>query len=324
MQKERRLTAAKHEGLSTAALDLCRWEVSRLMPPDEGMRAAVASGWAGKTPVEIVAAIDSRATRLKTPCGDGAMMWRHWGAGPRLVLLHGGYGSWTHWLKNVESLATRFTVLAPDLPGLGESANAPLPHTAENLAAIIAQGIDRVAPGGTIAMAGFSFGAVIGGHVAAQMGARIASFLMIGAAGLGMPRGPLPLKRVEPGMTPGEIAAVQRANLAALMFGRESRIDDLAVHLQNENTRRGRLDSRPIAFTDTLVHTLPKVKARLGAIWGELDATAAPNIDQNFAVLQRLRPGLYCDIIADAGHWAQWEQQAALEERLIRFIEGKV
>lgn len=203
-------------------------------------------------------------------------------------------------------------------------ADAPLPHTAENLAAIIARGIDEVAPGNPVAMAGFSFGAVMGGHVAAQMGERIRSFLMIGAAGLGMPRGPLPLKRVEPGMNAAQIAAIQRANLVALMFGAESRVDDLAVHLQNENTRRGRLDSRPIAFTDTLVHTLPKATARLGAIWGEQDATAVPNIDKNFAVLQRLRPDIYCDVIPDAGHWAQWEQPAAFEERLIKFIEGQV
>jgi pimeloyl-ACP methyl ester carboxylesterase len=124
-------------------------------------------------------------------------------------------------------------------------------------------------------------------------------------------------------MTPAQIAAVQRGNLVKLMFGDERRVDDLAVHLQNENTRRGRLDSRPIAFTDTLVHTLPKVTARLGAIWGEQDATAAGAIEQNFAVLRGLRPGVYCDTIAEAGHWAQWEQPAVFEAKLNAFIAGK-
>jgi pimeloyl-ACP methyl ester carboxylesterase len=250
------------------------------------------------------------------------MVWRRWGAGPALVLLHGGYGSWTHWLKNVESLAARYRVLACDLPGLGESADAPKPYSAESLAAIIAAGIGRVAPGESVAVCGFSFGAVIGGHVAAQMGARVSAFLMLGAAGLGLPRKPLDLTRVEPGMTPAQIAEVQRGNLVKLMFGDARRVDDLAVHLQNENTRRGRLDSRPIAFTDTLVHTLPKASARLGAIWGEQDATALGMIEQNFAVLRRLRPGVYCDTIAEAGHWAQWEQPAAFEAKLDAFIQG--
>ena len=297
------------------------------MSPDHASRASAEISSTDLSPAAVVAAIDARARHLETPCGDGNMVWRRWGGGqsvdkPALILLHGGYGSWTHWLKNAESLAARFTVLVPDLPGLGESADVPRPATAESIAAILATGIDQIAPGSSVALAGFSFGSVIGGHVAAQMGSRVSAFLMLGAAGLGMPRGPLALKRVEPGMHAAQIAAVQRANLVTLMFGDESRVDDLAVYLQNENTRRGRLDSRPIAFTDTLVHTLPKTTVRLGALWGEQDATAVPRIAQNFEVLRRLRPGLYCDTIANAGHWAQWEQPAAFETRLINFIEG--
>ena len=289
------------------------------MPPDEVIGARAQS-----SPAAIVAAIDACAERIATPCGSGSMFWRRWGKGAPLVLLHGGYGSWTHWLRNVEPLAARYRVLACDLPGLGESADVAKPYSAESLAAIVAEGIARVAPGESVAMCGFSFGAVIGGHVAAQMGARISSLLLLGAAGLGLPRKPLDLTRVEPDMTPAQIAEVQRGNLIKLMFGDASCVDDLAVHLQNENTRRGRMDSRSIAFTDTLVHTLPKASARLGAIWGEQDATAAGAIEQNFAVLRKLRPAVFCDTIAEAGHWAQWEQPAAFDAKLTAFIEGKV
>ena len=38
------------------------------------------------------------------------------GSGPDLVLFHGGMGSWKHWVRNVEPLATRFTVHALDHP----------------------------------------------------------------------------------------------------------------------------------------------------------------------------------------------------------------
>ena len=124
-------------------------------------------------------------------------------------------------------------------------------------------------------------------------------------------------------MTPAQIAAVQRGNLVKLMFGDESRVDELAVYLQNENTRRARCDSRAIAFTDTLVHALPKASARLGAIWGEQDATAVNAIEQNFAVLRRLKPDVYCDIITHAGHWAQWEQPEVFEGKLNAFVAGK-
>jgi 2-hydroxy-6-oxonona-2,4-dienedioate hydrolase len=272
-------------------------------------------------PGAIVARIDASARKIETPCGDGHMVWHLWGTGQPLVLLHGGYGSWTHWLRNIASLEKSFTVIAPDLPGLGDSATPPAPHSAESIAAILVEGLDRVAPPGPVALAGFSFGAVIGGHVAAQAGRRIAAFLMIGAAGLGLPRPSLAkLSRVEPGMSAEEIWEIQRGNLAILMFGDASRIDALAVHLQNENTRRARLDSRPIAFTDTLIHTLPRATARLGAIWGEKDSTCVPYIAQKFEVLRGIQKDAYCDVIEDAGHWAQWEQTSAFEEKLRRFV----
>ncbi len=47
------------------------------------------------------------------------------GRGPDLVLFHGGMGSWKHWIRNVEPLATRFTVHALDHPPYGDSAPVP-------------------------------------------------------------------------------------------------------------------------------------------------------------------------------------------------------
>jgi pimeloyl-ACP methyl ester carboxylesterase len=144
---------------------------------------------------------------------------------------------------------------------------------------------------------------------------------MIGAAGLGLPRpSRVNLQRVEPGMGATEIEAIQRGNLVQLMFGDASRVDDLAVYLQNTNTKRSRIDSRPIAFTDTLIHTLPRATAKLGAIWGEKDSTCVPFIEQKFGVLRGIRADTYCDIVPDAGHWVQWEQPAGFETRLQRFI----
>ena len=49
----------------------------------------------------LVAGVDAEGQRIETPCGDGSLVWRVWGSGPPLILLHGGYGSWTHWIRNV-------------------------------------------------------------------------------------------------------------------------------------------------------------------------------------------------------------------------------
>src|ERR671922_89613 len=48
--------------------------------------------------------------------------FRQAGEGPALVLVHGITGTWRHWERVIGPLAERFTVIAPDLLGHGESA----------------------------------------------------------------------------------------------------------------------------------------------------------------------------------------------------------
>jgi 2-hydroxy-6-oxonona-2,4-dienedioate hydrolase len=259
--------------------------------------------------IDPVAALDRASRKILTPCGDGSMVWRRWGSGPPVVLLHGGYGSWTHWIRNIDALAARRMVIAPDLPGLGESAMVPEPYTAESLAAIVAAGLETVLAGAPPpALIGFSFGAILGGHVAAGRGARIASLTLIGANGFGPPQPPMSdLQRVRPGMTAVELAQLQRDNLAMLMFADPARVDDLAVRLQIENTARARIRSRPIAWTDTLGRVLPAVTAPVDALWGARDVTAMPYLDQRIAMLHRVQPAARVDLVPDAGHWVQYE-----------------
>jgi pimeloyl-ACP methyl ester carboxylesterase len=70
----------------------------------------------------------ARAARSQAaPCGDGQLAWRAWGAAeaPAVMLLHGGSGSWRHRRRNIRALGRAHHVLAPDRPGLGESATPP-------------------------------------------------------------------------------------------------------------------------------------------------------------------------------------------------------
>ena len=258
--------------------------------------------------VAFVRGVAAEAERLETPCGDGHMVWHVWGSGPPLVLLHGGYGSWTHWIRNVLPLSRAFTVAAPDLPGLGESATPPEPHTADGLARIIVEGIDIVFPRhADLHIAGFSFGGVLGGHVAVQLGERVRAFTIVGSNGLGLVRQPTALERVAENATEAEMLAVARHNLGALMIADPTRIDDLAVCIQSQNAPRGRIKSRRFSRADTLARALPLVKARLDGIWGEWDATAYPHLDDRARALRDIQPGARFEVIAGAGHWVQYE-----------------
>jgi len=272
--------------------------------------------------VALVAGIAAEAVRIETPCGDGALVWRVWGSGPPLVLLHGGYGSWSHWVRNVIPLSRRFMVVAPDLPGLGESATPPEPWSAEGLAAIIVAGLDIVLPKGAVPhLAGFSFGGVIGGSVAAQLGDRLKGFTVVGSNGLGLERSPTPLERVKPDASEEEEFATHRYNLNQLMIFNPDKIDELALYLQKTNHARARMRSRRFSRSGALIEALPRIKARLDGIWGERDATAYPHVDERKRLLQSVQPGARFAVVPGAGHWVQFEEADTFNGLIAEFAD---
>ncbi len=271
--------------------------------------------------VALVADIAAKAVRIETPCGDGSLVWRVWGSGPPLVLLHGGYGSWSHWTRNVVPLSSRFTVIAPDLPGLGESATPPEPWTAEGLAAIVVAGLDIVLPKGVAPhVAGFSFGGVIGGNVAAQLGDRLGGFTVVGSNGLGLERSPTPLKRVAPGAEEAEEFATHRYNLNQLMIADPAKIDELALYLQKTNHARARMRSRRFSRSGALIEALPHITARLDGIWGERDATAYPHVEERRKLLQDIQPAARFAVVPEAGHWVQFEAADRFNALIAEFV----
>ena len=273
--------------------------------------------------VAFVRGVAAEARRVETRCGNGHMVWHVWGDGPALALLHGGYGSWTHWIRNVIHLSRTFTVAAPDLPGLGESATPPEPHTAEGLASIVVEGLEVVFPElGGLHIAGFSFGGVLGGHVAAQLGDRVRGFTIVGSNGLGLVRQPTALRRVPDNASEAEALAVARHNLAALMIADPAKIDELAVYIQAQNAPRGRVKSRRFSRAETLARALPLIKARIDGIWGERDATAYPHLDDRARALRNVQPDARFEVIPGAGHWVQYEA-ADKFNRLLADIAGQ-
>jgi 2-hydroxy-6-oxonona-2,4-dienedioate hydrolase len=273
--------------------------------------------------VALVEGIGAEAERIETPCGDGTMAWRVWGSGPPLVLLHGGYGSWMHWVRNVLPLSRQFTVIAADLPGLGESATPPEPWTAAGLAAIVVEGLDIVLPKGVAPrLAGFSFGGVIGGSVAAQLGDRLHSFTVVGSNGLGLNRSPTELRRVPVDAGEEEEFATHRFNLNQLMIRDPDKIDELALYLQKTNHARARMRSRRFSRSGALIEALPLIKARLDGIWGERDATAYPHLDERAQTLRSVQPNARFAVVPGAGHWVQYEAADRFNQLMAEFAAG--
>jgi pimeloyl-ACP methyl ester carboxylesterase len=259
---------------------------------------------------EPVPALDSIARRHETPCGAGRMVWREWGAGPALVLLHGGTGSWRHWAATIADFAATHRVLAPDLPGLGESDPPDEPSSPRSIGAIVAAGIDAILGiGETYDLCGFSFGAMISSQVAVIHGARVRTLTIVGPGALGLDRPAIKLEKVR-SRTGDERREANRTNLGIFMLARPERISEEALAIQDWNTVHARYKSRGFAHTPTLRDAVAVVPAKVNAIWGENDVTAFPTLAARIAVLREARPDVDLAIIPHAGHWAAYDAPA--------------
>ena len=276
----------------------------------------------GKTPPEIVAAVTADAEVVHTPCGDGNLVWRRWGKGRPIVLVHGGSGSWTHWIKTIPALKERYEVWAVDMPGLGDSHFPPHPHTPAGCGVPLALGIKALtAKSARPHVVAFSFGAHVSSHALLHLKDHVADFTITGCAALGLPQGPgRDSPREMEGMTEDERLGVHRGLLEVLMFKEASRIDALAVYLQSENIARARFRSRPFARSDEIRRNLMEIEIPVKAVWGGNDQTAWPSIEARFDVLREYHPELMTRTVPDAGHWVMYEQAVAYNAALAEVL----
>jgi pimeloyl-ACP methyl ester carboxylesterase len=280
---------------------------------------------AGETPLDCVARIAASACVEHTPCGDGVVVWRIWGAGPPLVLLHGGHGAWSHWIRNIPVLSQYFTLYVPDLPGYGESDMPPEPRDGIAIARAVSEGIDQLLPSDrSYDVAGFSFGGIVGGRVAVEQGARLRRLVVVGSSGLGLPRVKMPrLCKWTPDMPEKELRDVHFHNLSIIMFADVSKIDELALYLQTMNTLRARNRGSAIARSDLLRRSLPDIAGRVLCLTGEHDIYVKANLEARKQLFRAVQPDTPFETIAGAGHWAMYEAPGAFNAALLAMLGPK-
>jgi 2-hydroxy-6-oxonona-2,4-dienedioate hydrolase len=262
--------------------------------------------------------LERLATRIETPCGpEGAMVWRRWGDGPPLVLLHGGSGSWNHWLRNIDVLAQRHTVYAADLPGCGDSALPPGARDADTIHPYVSEGIAQLAAGAPVDLVAFSFGSLVAGFIAAERPELVKSLHLVGMAGLGLVRPELNLKGLTDAMDDAQRESVIRANMEALMVLHPQTLDATAMALHAANLRRDRLKRRRISRTPVMIALQARWRCPVRAIWGRGDVL----IPDDASLLRGLLA--QCDLreltlVDDAGrsYCTQWP--AAFDAVLLR------
>jgi len=273
--------------------------------------------------------LEAEAERHLTPCGDGDMVWRRWaslnkGAKP-IVLLHGGSGSWTHWIKNIRALQAEHEVWTIDIPGLGDSAMPHQPFVPQSCADAVVRGYRQLFPASSgTRMVCFSFGCHVGTLAARELNDRIDGMVIIGTAALGLPRSPhmRPFPKERNTMSDPEKRDVHRGVLEILMISQAEHIDDEAIDLQALNIEKARFRSREFAGSADVKEGLAKVNRLIGTIWGRSDVVAYPSVENCIEILQTHHPKLRQHIIDNAGHWVMYEQADAFNNALLDILRN--
>lgn len=308
-----------------------------------------------------VEALAAAARLVQTWRDDGQpVVWRIWQTQtaradvPVMLLLHGSFGSWTHWARNIQALAAVATVVAVDMPGFGDSGLAPPEcwpeemgcELAEAWARLCGQMPELVSEGRPLIIAGFSLGAIYAGWMARVLKLaaerRPAQRLEAEggqAAGVGgLPAAPLGLVLVAPGglgARPGlnfplqsvprgeapEAArlAAHRHNLGVIMFADPSRIDAAAVCIQNANVERTSFRGPYTRQSGSLLEALQGLGIPVLGLWGDGDAfdeDVRLRVEAVRAVVQQSE----VVVLEGVGHWLIYEAAAPANRLMCQWL----
>jgi len=245
------------------------------------------------------------------------------GRGPDLVLFHGGMGSWKHWIRNVEPLATRFTVHALDHPSYGASAPVPRETTGAAYLALVHDLFVELFPGeATLRLAGFSFGGAIAANLARRLGARVTHLCLVSPGGFPARRfGERPIRSYkDAGGDERIFREICRHNLLVNMLSDPASVTEEALDIQVEGVRRTRFDSRKVSGGGTLLGDLARLTCRIRLLWGERDDSAFRPADLLIGEIRAAVGPLDVHRIPAAGHWSAYENAGEVNRRMLEFF----
>jgi pimeloyl-ACP methyl ester carboxylesterase len=240
------------------------------------------------------------------------------GAGPPLLLLHGHEQSATSWRWVIPALAQTRRVLAPSLPGHGESGPAPAGHApGADLAPFAAAFCSAVAPGEPVDLVGHSAGGAIALRLTLADPARIRTLTLVDSAGLG--REVHPLLALDTLPVIGELAVMisrmpggdlaRTTMSAAMLFAQPWRIPSEFFTEQHAlGHRPGQLEAStvmaralfgPHGQRQILLDRLPALATPTLIIWGDRDYLLP--VQQAHAAAASLPHG-QLSVFPDCGH----------------------
>jgi pimeloyl-ACP methyl ester carboxylesterase len=263
--------------------------------------------------------------------------YRMAGSGPALVLIHGVTGSSTTWREVMPRLAERYTVVAPDLLGHGESAKPRGDYSLGAFASgvrdlLVALGVERAT------LVGHSLGGGVAMQFAYQFPQRCERLVLVASGGLGKEVSALLRAVTLPGaelVMPFLLTPVVREALEVLggPFRRIGIRPGGVTGAEIWRSYRGLTELRGrMAFVHTVRSVIDVRGQRVSArdrlyltsemptlvVWGDRDRIIP--VEHAYAA-HELMPGSRLVVIPGAGHFLPFETPEPFLEALTAFLD---
>ncbi len=270
---------------------------------------------------------------------DQRVTYRTAGSGPVLLLIHGMAGSATTWRQVMPALAQRFTVIAPDLLGHGQSDK---PQGDYSLGAFACTLRDLLVALGheSATVVGQSLGGGVAMQFSYQYPERTERLVLVGSGGLGrevnsvlrllsLPGSEAVLRLACAAAVRGAIESVgsgaarvglRPAPVVAELWRSYSSLGDDATRGAFLRTLRAVVDPRGQAVSaSNRLHLAAEVPTLI--VWGDADPIIP--VEHAYAAHDSI-PGSQLEIFEGVGHYPHCEEPGRFVEVLSEFIETTV
>lgn len=269
------------------------------------------------------AQLDKRTIQV----GDTLWVYYEGGHGPPLLLLHGYMGDKETWLGVVRGLTPNFRVIAPDLPGWGQSqriANADYGYVAQ--VQRLNQFADALHLGG-FALAGHSMGGAIAGLYASHDPQRVAALILVDSGGVPFKDNAF-TRELKSGKSPFDVTS--RADFGKLeqdLFVKlpwiPGRIEDVFV---DRAVKDRAFDDRALRVIttpdqrDALQSQLPKIIAPTLTIWCRQDRIIDVSAVDAIRAGLTHAPKIGVTEFNGCGHMSIMERPKEIADAITRFV----
>jgi pimeloyl-ACP methyl ester carboxylesterase len=257
----------------------------------------------------------------------GALAYIDRGNGPIVLLVHGFPLDHSMWNSQIDSLAARARVIAPDLRGFGSSPIGIVDPvrgiSMEQYAGELAELLDALGVGEPIVLIGLSMGGYIAWQFVRKFAARLRALVLCDTRALAdTPEGRAGRLEMAENVAVWGSARVAEILGPKLLSARSLETQpELMAEIRHVISRQAPASiaaaQRGMACRPDVTSMLPDICVPTLVLVGELDAISTPA--EMRAIADAIPRAEYVEIAA-AGHMTSMENPAAVNDALLRFI----